>query len=225
MSLGLAVSGGVKMGNLAEIDFFQVVKENRKPVPPMSSCTSAPIRSADLIKRLKLQVLELELSVAHLRLDEKNHALDIMMLQRRLDRAEELVLLKDSMLSISSSEHMRFMNLYLAREAAMQTLRETNETLAKKIVELTPAVYNRKPVACVASCCSLPIAPGEKAHLPSSNLPVSLGEKAFLSASNSFLPIGCPAPCSTQAVSKPALSAVVPSPAPAMLELSAPADA
>ena len=175
----------------------------------MSSCPSTPIRSADLIKSLKFQVLELELSVASLRLESRNHEIDAQLLQRKLDRASELISLKDKLLAVSSREHLRFMDLYLQRNADMQTLRETNETLAKKIIELKPVVYIHATGASILH-----------------TLTVANSKRALSSTADStslFLQID-PA-CSTPAAPTPALSAVVPSPSPATLGPYAPEDA
>ena len=175
----------------------------------MSSCPSTPIRSADLIKSLKFQVLELELSVASLRLESRNHEIDAQLLQRKLDRASELISLKDKLLAISSREHLRFMDLYLQRNADMQTLRETNETLAKKIIELKPVVYIHATGASILR--TLTVVKSKRSLSPTAD------------STSLFLQID-PA-CSTPAASTPALSAVVPSPSPATLGPYAPEDA
>jgi hypothetical protein len=95
-----------------------------------------------VIKSLKAQLHDLELQTASLRVENKNLQYDNLFLQRKVDYTRGLLTLKDEVLQISSREHVRFMQLYLNRSDDMRTLRETNETLVRKILELSPAVYN-----------------------------------------------------------------------------------
>ena len=110
----------------------------------MQTCVCPPPehhlhRTTELVKRLNCQIEILKQTVADLEkeLASKTSAdrdCEIRSLRTRLGYKDSLLELKDEMLQISSREHMRFMKLYLDRNGEMTTLRETNQTLVKKLL-------------------------------------------------------------------------------------------
>ena len=153
------------------------------------------MRSADVIKRLNARVRELENSQKDMRWKSSNFELDAKIAQGKLQYTEGLLALKDDVLAITSREHVRFMQMYLDRENEMQTLRETNETLVKKILELAPVIYNVGGGNIIQESV--------KKELTSKSLPstATFSRQPFIT---SFCP--CPLP-STPAACRPAPSA------------------
>ena len=113
-------------------------------------------RTNELVKRLHDHIVELQDRLRSVKHDsaqwehDQQKSVDkdseIRSLRHKLEYKDALIALKDEMLQISSREHIRFMDLYLERSSEMETLRETNDTLVKKILNLNPAIYNTAPL-------------------------------------------------------------------------------
>jgi hypothetical protein len=97
------------------------------------------------IKDLESEVLCLKQSASAWDSEKKISAdfdYEIQILKSRLGYKDGLIALKDNMLEIASREHLRFMQLYIDQHDEMTTLRQTNETLVKKILKLEIPVFN-----------------------------------------------------------------------------------
>ena len=166
------------------------------------SCEPTP-RSVDVIKCLRARVRELEDRVARMSFAQKEFQLKCVDLEleariakNRFDYTKGLLALKDDVLEITSREHVRFMQMYLDRDIEMRALRETNNTLVKKILELGPVIYNAGGGSVIRECAKEP----ELKRFPATTT-------ATLSQHQPFN-LACPP--STPAARRPALSAKPP---------------
>ena len=98
-------------------------------------------RTSEMMRKMNTCIQNLEAEV--LRLSKSTATdYDLSVLQRKLDYKDRMIALKDSVLEVASKEHLRFMRLYLERNDEMAILRQTNETLVKKILKLEWLVFN-----------------------------------------------------------------------------------
>jgi hypothetical protein len=108
---------------------------------PAMLCAELPQGQLHRATEMRKRIQDLEAEIVKLKSAEPS-SYEVCALRNRLEYKDRMIALKDEVLEVASREHLRFMRLYLERNDEIAILRQTNETLVKKIMKLEWSVFN-----------------------------------------------------------------------------------